>query len=72
MAIHISGTLVDGPADKNLTDVLAAYSEASDPDLLPDVDWTPTLFLPLQPTRKVFSTVQAHAGPFCGEGGERD
>jgi hypothetical protein len=72
LTIHIAGTLVDGPADKNLTDVLAVYNEANDPDLLPAVGWTPTLFLPLQPTRKVFSTVQAHAGPFFGEGGERD
>ena len=66
-AIHASGTLVDGPADKNLVDVLAAYNAVNDPDLLDDVGWTPTLFLEVQRTRTVFSTVQSHAGPFDPE-----
>jgi hypothetical protein len=39
LTIHIAGTLVDGPADKNLTDVLAVYNEANDPDL--DADALP-------------------------------
>lgn len=63
-AIHESGTYVNGTADKHLVDVLAAYNAAKDPDLLSDVGWVPTLFLEIQPTKKVPSSVQNDAGPF--------
>jgi len=52
-AIHVEGTLVDGPADKNAVDVLAAYNAANDPDLSGDVGWTPVLFVDLERTRHV-------------------
>ncbi len=63
-AIHATGTLVNGTPDKNLVDVVAAYNAAFDPDLIPEVSWTPTLFIEVQPTRKVPSSVQSDAGPF--------
>lgn len=63
-AIHESGTYVNGTPDKNLVDVLAAYNAVNDPDLSGDAGWTPTLFIALQPTRKVPSAVQNDAGPF--------
>jgi pectate lyase len=66
-AIHESGTLVGGPADKNQVSVLDAYNAANDPDLLGDVGWTPTLFLEIDPTRSVLPVVQSHAGPFDPE-----
>ncbi len=63
-AIHVEGTLVNGPADKNMVDLLAAYNAVNDPDLSGDVGWTPTLFLRIDPTRFVLPFVQAFAGAF--------
>jgi pectate lyase len=63
-AIHASGTLVNGTPDKNLVDVVAAYNAVNDPDLIPEVSWTPTLFLTIQPTRDVPSSIENDAGPF--------
>ena len=63
-AIHESGTYVNGISDKHLVDVLAAYNAVNDPDLGSDVGWTPTLFIEVQPTWKVLSTVQSGTGPF--------
>jgi pectate lyase len=58
-AIHEEGTLVDEPADKNLTDVLGDYNAVNDPDLSDDVGWTPTLFLAIDRTRHVLPEVRA-------------
>jgi len=69
-ALHDAGTLVGGPADKNLLSVRDAYNDANDPDLLGDVGWTPELFLGIDPTRRVLPLVQAHAGPFDPEDDE--
>jgi pectate lyase len=63
-AIHETGTHVDGTADKHRVDVVAAFNAVNDPDLLSDVGWAPTLFLEIQPTKKVPSSVQNDAGPF--------
>ncbi len=64
LAIHETGTQVNGTPEKNLVDVLAAYNAVNDPDLAAGVAWTPTLFIDLQPTKKVPSSVQNDAGPF--------
>jgi pectate lyase len=62
-AIHETGTLFGGPADKNLTDVRGAWNEANDPDLGGDVGWTPAFFLPLDAARRVLPAVRSGAGP---------
>jgi hypothetical protein len=36
----------------------------NDPDLVDTVGWTPTLFLPIDPTKKVPEIVGKGAGPF--------
>lgn len=63
-AIFESGTHWNGTPSKNLIDVVAAWNAVNDPDLVEDVGWTPTLFLDVQATRHVPSTVQNEAGPF--------
>jgi pectate lyase len=63
-AIHESGTLFGGPADKNLTDMRAAYNQVNDPDLAGDVGWTPTLVPQVDPARRVLPEVRSGAGPF--------
>ena len=68
-ALHEHGTLFDGPADKFGTDLVAAYNAVNDPDLADTVSWTPSLFLPIDPARKVLPLVLGHSGPFAwGEG----
>lgn len=57
-AIHEHGTLVNGEP----TDVLAAYNAVNDPDLSPDVGWTPTRHTRIDPTWAVPRLVQAGAG----------
>ncbi len=64
LAIHESGTYVNGTPDKNRIDILAAYNAVNDPDLSPDVGWAPTLFIEIQPIGKVPSAVQNDAGSF--------
>jgi pectate lyase len=61
--ISESGTLLDGPADKNLTSLTAIYNAARDPDLGTDAGWVPTLVAAMDRTRHVLPAVQAHAGP---------
>jgi pectate lyase len=61
--IFDAGTHVNGAPEKNLVDVVAAWNAVNDPDLTEDVGWTPTLFLEIEPTGKVPSSVQSHAGP---------
>lgn len=63
-AIHAVDTLVNAASDDHLVDVLAAYNEVNNPDLLPDVGWTPVLFIEIEPTFKVPSTVLSRSGPF--------
>jgi pectate lyase len=66
LAIHESGTLLNSPSRSghHEIDVVAAYNEVNDPDLLSDVGWTPTLFVDRMETRDVPSAVQSGAGPF--------
>jgi pectate lyase len=63
-AIHIAETLVNAASDNNLVDVLAAYNAVNNPDLSSDVGWTPTLFIEIEPTFKVPSSVESRSGPF--------
>ncbi len=63
-ALYETGTLVNGKSGWDLLDVLALYNAVKDPDLATDVAWTPTLFLPVQPTLNVQGAVQGHSGPF--------
>jgi pectate lyase len=63
-AIVDAGTHLNGPPETSLVDVVAAWNAVNDPDLIEDVGWTPTLFLEIEPTERVPSSVQRHAGPF--------
>jgi pectate lyase len=63
-AIFEEGTHHNGTGANNLVDVVAAWNAVNDPDLVETVGWTPTLFLEIQPTKKVPSSVQNDAGPF--------
>jgi pectate lyase len=65
-AIHETGTMLNSPSQsgQHTVDVLAAYNEVNDPDLLGDAGWTPTLFIDLQETQDVLPAVEAGAGPF--------
>jgi len=40
------------------------YNAINDPDLVPYVDWTPTLFTGIDPTQQVIPLVESRAGPF--------
>jgi pectate lyase len=63
-AIFETGTKLNGTPDKNLIDLVAAWNAVNDPDLIPTVAWTPTLFTTIEPTKDVPSSVQNDAGPF--------
>jgi pectate lyase len=63
-AIFETGTLVNGGSHHRLVDVVEAYNGVNDPDLVDTVGWTPTLFLPIDPTKKVPEIVGKGAGPF--------
>jgi pectate lyase len=62
--IFEEGTHLNGTPSKNLIDVVAAWNAVNDPDLVETVGWTPTLFLEIEPTGRVPSSVQNDAGPF--------
>ncbi|MBC6458217.1 polysaccharide lyase family 1 protein [Actinomadura sp. HBU206391] len=57
-AIHAADNRVDGAS----TDLLAAYNAAYDPDLSPDVGWTPTRRRAVHRSRDVPRLVRAAAG----------
>jgi len=62
--LHASETLVSvGAARPRPVDLLAEYNAANDPDLGPDVGWTPTLVNRLDPAREVPLRVTTEAGP---------
>lgn len=71
-AIFEEGTHHNGTGANNLVDVVAAWNAVNDPDLVETVAWTPTLFLEIQPTKKVPSSVQNDAGPFVWHLSEDD
>jgi pectate lyase len=72
-AIFEEGTLLNSPSRSRRhggeVDVVAAYNELYDPDLVEDVGWTPELFVDLMDTRHVMHVVEAGAGPFHWEHG---
>jgi pectate lyase len=55
---------VNGFLPQDRVDVVAAWNEVNDPDLLTTVGWTPTLFRKIDPTRTVPFAVEVLAGPF--------
>jgi pectate lyase len=63
-AISASGTLVDAASDNHLVDVVEAYNEVNNPDLLIDAGWQPVLFNEIEPAFKVPSAIESRAGPF--------
>jgi hypothetical protein len=63
-AIHATGTLVNGFLNRDRVDVVAAWNDVNDPDLLTDVGWVPTLFTRIDRTWTVPFLVEIHAGPF--------
>lgn len=71
-AIFEEGTQVYGTPDTGPVDVVAAWNAVNDPDLVETVGWTPALFLELEPTKKVLSSVQSDAGPFVWHLSEDD
>ena len=71
-AIFEEGTQVNGTPETNLVDVVAAWNAVNDPDLVETVGWTPALFLEIQLTKKVPSSVQNDAGPFVWHLSEDD
>jgi pectate lyase len=61
--LHATGTLVASGADgPRPVDLLAEYNAANDPDLGPDVGWTPALVSRLDPAWQVPARVLAGAG----------
>jgi pectate lyase len=65
--LHATGTLVaTGHGRGRPVDLLAEYNAANDPDLGPDVGWTPTLVPRLDPAREIPFRVTAGAGPGRG------
>ena len=63
-AIFASGTLVNGHSAHDRVDVVQAYNDTHDPDLLPVVTWTPVLVDELHPAQAVPGLVAHGAGPF--------
>jgi pectate lyase len=61
-AIHATGTLVNGFSPAHQVDVVAAYNAAHGTALSPDVGWTPTLFVRIDPTPAVPVLVGLFAG----------
>ena len=59
-----SGTLLNGRSHRHEVDLVAEYNAVNDPDLTEDVGWTPTLFIEIDPTKKVPNIVRKGAGPF--------
>jgi pectate lyase len=63
-AIFASSTYVDFGTSRRLPDVVLEWNAVNDPDLVPVVGWTPTLFEPQLQSRLVGPLVDAGAGPF--------
>ncbi|SFW83714.1 pectate lyase family protein [Amycolatopsis australiensis] len=62
--LHATGTLVSVDAGRpRPVDLLAEYNAANDPDLGPDVGWTPALVSGLDPAWAVPARVLCGAGP---------
>jgi pectate lyase len=61
--IHAAGTEMNGTPGGREVDVVAAFNEVNDPDLLTDVGWVPTLFLSIDETNRVIPLVESLSGP---------
>ena len=62
--ISATGTRFDGPADRFVTDVVAAWNATNDPDLGGVTDFDPVLHGEIESARHVPASVLGHAGPF--------
>lgn len=62
--IYATGAFMNGTPGGKAVDVVAAYNALYDPDLIPTVSWTPTLFTGIDPTQRVIPLVESKAGPF--------
>jgi pectate lyase len=62
-AIFVTGSLAAAPSNHYI-DVLAEYNAVNNPDLLSNVGWTPVLFIEIEDTYKVPSSVMSRSGPF--------
>ncbi|HEY5807590.1 MAG TPA: hypothetical protein VIT67_06465 [Povalibacter sp.] len=63
-SIFAAGNQLNGTPSRNVVDVVAAWNAVNDPDLVPTVNWVPTLVVGFQATSDVPSSVQDGAGPF--------
>lgn len=65
-AIYESGTMLNSPSQSGYhnVDVLTAYNDINDPDLLNSVGWVPELFVDFLETQDVMPAVESGAGPF--------
>ena len=63
-AIYAAGSLVNAASDNHVVDVLAEYNAVNNPDLLSNVGWTQTLFVEIEETFKVPSSVMSRSRPF--------
>ncbi|HKZ72712.1 MAG TPA: hypothetical protein VJ011_01540 [Steroidobacteraceae bacterium] len=62
-AIFESGSYVKGQRGLRVTDIVAAYNAANEPDLGTDVGWTPSLFERIHDGRVAALLVELFAGP---------
>lgn len=64
--IQAAGTRFNGTPGGGFTDVVAAFNEANDPDLLTDVGWEPEDYYEatIDGTQRVVPAVHSGAGPF--------
>jgi pectate lyase len=62
-ALHATGTLLGPALNATPVDVLAVYNAEHDGQLAPDVGWTPTLTLGVEPTPSIVGGVRDDAGP---------
>jgi pectate lyase len=65
-AIFETGTMLNEPSQSGQhgIDVMTAYNEVNDPDLLDSVGWVPSRFVDLMETQDVMPAVESGAGTF--------
>ncbi len=55
---------MNGTPGNAFVDVVTDYNAEFDPDLTDLEVWTPSLFLPIDPTQRVIPLVESQSGPF--------